>query len=252
MCAIERQEKEEEDQGQERTFIKVKKQKKYDVIYADPPWQYRQVATGACGVGIGGGAQKYYETMSLYEIMRLPVEQLASNDSALFLWVTMPMLSEGLKVIEAWGFQYKTCAFVWVKQNKKSPGLFWGLGHWTRSNAEVCLLGIRGRPIRKHKGIHSVVISRVSSHSRKPLEVQTKIMELLGDVRRIELFSRNDSEIDGWDTWGSEASGSLELEQAQWHSQIENRLKKHKKDGASKRGEDTTGISKKKYSKREK
>ena len=107
--------------------------KKYQIIYADPPWQYNRKA----GRGI---ASDHYPTMSLQEICNLPVGNLADKNCALFLWVTFPQLREGLSVIQAWGFQYKTVAFVWVKQNKKADTLFLGLGHWTRSNAEICLL----------------------------------------------------------------------------------------------------------------
>ena len=108
--------------------------KKYQIIYADPPWQYNRKA----GQGI---AADHYPTMSLQEICDLPVGKLADKDCVLFLWVTFPQLREGLSVIQAWGFQYKTVAFVWVKKNKKADTLFLGLGHWTRSNAEICLLG---------------------------------------------------------------------------------------------------------------
>lgn len=104
--------------------------------------------------------------------------------------------------IRKWGFTYKTCAFTWVKQNRKSDGLFWGLGFWTRANAELCLLATRGRPKRVNKGVHSVVLSHVREHSRKPDEVRDRIVELMGDIPRIELFARQ--QVDGWDCWGDE------------------------------------------------
>ena len=111
--------------------------KKYQIIYADPPWQYNRKA----GQGI---AADHYPTMSLQEICDLPVGKLADKDCVLFLWVTFPQLREGLSVIQAWGFQYKTVAFVWVKKNKKADTLFLGLGHWTRSNAEIVCLQRKG------------------------------------------------------------------------------------------------------------
>ena len=113
--------------------------KKYPVIYADPPWQYRVYSKK----GLGRSAESHYPTMGIDEIRALPVAELAEKDCALFLWVTVPCLLEGLSVLQAWGFQYKTIAFVWIKQNKKADSLFWGMGYWTRSNAEFCILATR-------------------------------------------------------------------------------------------------------------
>lgn len=96
--------------------------KKYPVIYADPPWQYRVYSQK----GLGRSAESHYPTMGIDEIRALPVAELAEKDCALFLWVTIPCLLEGLSVLQAWGFQYKTIAFVWIKQNKKADSLFWG------------------------------------------------------------------------------------------------------------------------------
>ena len=117
--------------------------KKYDVIYADPPWSYRDKALAG-----DRGAGCKYDVMSLEDIKKLPVKDLAEEDCALFMWVTMPFLEEAFAVMRAWGFEYKTCAFTWVKQNKKADTLFWGMGNWTRANAELCLLGVRGKPKR--------------------------------------------------------------------------------------------------------
>ena len=113
--------------------------KKYSVIYADPPWQFKAYSAK----GMGRSAEKHYPTMDIEAIKGLPVDELADRDCALFLWVTFPCLREGLAVLESWGFTYKTAAFVWVKQNKKADSLFWGLGYWTRANAEVCPLVAR-------------------------------------------------------------------------------------------------------------
>ena len=107
--------------------------KKYSIILADPPWAYKVWAKK----GVGRTAESHYPTMHIEDIRALPVGKLAAKDCALFLWVTMPTLSEAFSVIEAWGFTYKTVAFVWIKQNRKSPSLFWGLGHWTRANDNV-------------------------------------------------------------------------------------------------------------------
>lgn len=111
---------------------------------------------------------------------------LAAKDSALFLWATFPQLPEALRLIQAWGFTYKSVAFVWLKQNRKSPGWFYGLGFWTRGNAEVCLLATRGHPKRQAANIHQFIISPVREHSRKPEEAREKIVALMGDLPRVE------------------------------------------------------------------
>lgn len=174
--------------------------KKYDIIYADPPWSYSDK-------GCNGNAADHYPTMTVEEICKLPVNVagggIASDNCILFMWATYPMLREALKVIEAWGFTYKTVAFNWVKQNKTGAGLFWGLGNWTRSNSEICLLAVKGKPRRMSASVHSVILSPVQQHSRKPAEARDRIVELMGDLPRIELFAREAAP--GWDAWGDEA-----------------------------------------------
>jgi N6-adenosine-specific RNA methylase IME4 len=140
--------------------------------------------------------------MDIDELCALPVAAIAAKDSALFLWATFPMLPEALRVIHAWGFKYKSVAFVWLKQNKKSPGWFYGLGFWTRANAEVCLLATRGRPIRKDNSIHQLIVSPIEQHSKKPDEAREKIVRLMGELPRVELFARQTPP--GWDVWGNE------------------------------------------------
>lgn len=177
--------------------------KKYGVIYADPPWHYDR----RHGHGV---AENHYPTMSLDEICALPVASLAAENSALFLWATFSQLKEALRVIDAWGFQYKTLAFLWLKQNRKADTWFYGMEFWTRSNAEVCLLATRGRPKRQCAGIHQFVVSRIEQHSKKPDIVRAKIVQLMGDVPRVELFARQ--KTPGWDTWGNEVENDLEME----------------------------------------
>ena len=175
--------------------------KKYDVIYADPPWSYRDKALAG-----DRGAGCKYDVMSFEDIKKLPVKDLAEEDCALFMWVTMPFLEEAFAVMRAWGFEYKTCAFTWVKQNKKADTLFWGMGNWTRANAELCLLGVRGKPKRKDAGVHSVIISHIEEHSKKPSEIRDRICKLLGcgggGHKKIELFERQT--VGGWDCGGNE------------------------------------------------
>jgi N6-adenosine-specific RNA methylase IME4 len=130
------------------------------------------------------------------------VGDLADDDCILFLWVTMPQLNVCFDIIKSWGFVYKTNAFTWVKRNKISKSLFWGMGRWTRANAELCLLATKGHPKRFDAGVHSVVYTPIEEHSKKPSVVRDRIVKLCGDVPRIELFARQ--KIEGWDSWGNE------------------------------------------------
>ena len=108
--------------------------KKYSVIYADPPWRYKVYSKK----GLGRSAESHYPTMRLEDIKALPIGELAAKDCALFMWITFPCMQEAFQVLEAWGFQYKTTAFVWIKQNRVSDSLFWGhgvLGHGQTLNS---------------------------------------------------------------------------------------------------------------------
>ena len=147
--------------------------------------------------------------MSIDELCALPVETLAEKDCLLFLWATFPQLPEALRLIQAWGFTFKTVAFVWLKLNKKSPTWFYGLGYWARGNAEICLLAKRGKPKRRSAGVHQFIISPVEEHSKKPDVTRDKIIELAGDLTRVELFARQ--KTPGWDVWGNEVDSDLSL-----------------------------------------
>ena len=180
--------------------------KKYSIIYADPPWQYKVYSKK----GLGRSAESHYLTMELEDIQALPVGELADTDCILFMWTTIPLLKDCFSVMKAWGFEYKTVGFVWIKQNKKSDSLFWGMGHWTRANAEFCMLATKGRPKRKSAGVHQVIISHIEEHSKKPDIVRHKIIELVGDLPSVELFARE--KADGWDAWGNEVDCDIEIE----------------------------------------
>lgn len=138
---------------------------KYQIIYADPPWKYDR----SKGEGV---AERYYPTMSVSELSELPIAELADKDAVLFMWATFPKLNEALQLIKAWGFKYKTVAFVWLKQNKSGIGWFYGLGFWTRGNAEICLLATKGKPKRKSPCVHQFIISPLRRHSRMKQEIK--------------------------------------------------------------------------------
>jgi len=179
--------------------------KKYQIILADPPWEYKDKALAG-----NRGAGCKYETQNMQWLKNLPVSQIADKDCILFLWVTMPLLKDSFDVIEKWGFKYKTVAFTWIKKNKSSDylfwdmsdSLFWGMGNWTRANAELCLLATKGNIKRLDAGVHSVVNTPIERHSKKPDEVRERIVKLVGELPRIELFAREKTE--GWDVWGNE------------------------------------------------
>lgn len=162
-----------------------------------PPWAYKDKACA----GKRGACFKY-PVMDSRSIGEFPIRQIAAENCVLFMWVTMPKLNECFDLINAWGFEYKTCAFVWIKKNKKANSLFWGMGRWTRANAEICLIATKGKPKRQAANVHSVVLSPIERHSKKPDEIRERIVQLCGDLPRIELFAREHAE--GWDCWGNE------------------------------------------------
>ena len=173
--------------------------KKYDAIYADPPWKFLTYSDK----GKGRSAEKHYPTMSKEAIEQLPISKISQKNSVLFLWVTAPCFEQGLELIKAWGYTYKTVAFTWVKLNKKNGKLFMGMGYYTRANAEYCLLATKGKVLeRKSKAVPSAVVTPIEWHSKKPDVVRERIVALFGDRPRIELFARQYA--DGWDCWGNE------------------------------------------------
>ena len=174
--------------------------KKYNIIYCDPPWKY------GCwyqSEKVKRNAADHYKVMPINEIKEIPVRNIKAKDSVCAMWVTFPCLIEGLELLKAWGFTYKTVLFTWVKRNKKCDTWFLGLGNYTRANAEICLLGTSGKGLpRISRSVRQLIDSRIEEHSKKPNEARERIVELFGDIPRIELFARQYA--DGWDCWGNE------------------------------------------------
>jgi len=175
---------------------------KYKIIYADPPWRYTNHRNGK------KTAAYHYPIMPFDEVKALPVREIADKNSILFMWATPPCLPQAFELMKAWGFVYKTVAFTWIKFNKNGTP-FWGLGHYTRANPEYCLLGTRGRVKRVSASVHSVIMTQIREHSRKPDEARDKIIELMGELTRIELFARQ--QVPGWTVWGNEVENSIDL-----------------------------------------
>jgi len=208
----------------------------YKIIYADPPWRYKNWSMSELAQRGEKWARRMgrspYDVMDTEDICKLPVGELAAKDCVLFLWVTDPKLEEAFKVINAWGFSYRTVAFTWVKTNKKRglaplgehlgalmayglEGYFdwlfcFGLGFWTRANPEMCLLATRGHPKRVSNKVQQLCIAPRRDHSRKPDEIRDRIVELCGDLPRIELFARPPIP-EGWDVWGDEVESDVIL-----------------------------------------
>lgn len=180
--------------------------KKYSIIYADPPWSFKTYSQKGKEKK---SADCYYNCMKIEDIYNLPVSKIADDNCILFLWVTFPLLLEGLETIKKWGFTYKTCGFNWIKKNKKSDTWFWGLGYWTRSNSEICLLATKGNPKRISASVHQICDARIRKHSQKPNEIRDRIVQLCGDLPRIELFARE--QFEGWDVFGNEVKNSVLL-----------------------------------------
>ena len=183
-------------------------QKKYNIILADPPWSIAATAQ----IPSGRPNSRPYVAMRMVDIFSLPISEIAEKDSCLFLWATSPLIPEALFCMRSWGFEYKCVAFTWIKRNTKADSLFWGMGWWTRSNPEFCLLGTRGSPKRDAKNVHSVIDTKIEEHSKKPEEVKNKIVLLCGDKPRIELFAR--TKTVGWDVWGNEIESDIKIEDA--------------------------------------
>ena len=176
----------------------------FRVIYADPPWNFKTFSEK--GRDRSPDGQGHYNVMSLEDIQRLPVRDITDINSFLFLWVTDPLLIQGIQTMEKWGFRYVTVAFTWVKTRPtKDDGWRWhmGNGYYTRANPEMCLLGRRGKgPInRKNADVRQLIIDPIREHSRKPARVRDSI-ERLFDGPYLEMFGR--SKRDGWTVWGNQ------------------------------------------------
>lgn len=174
----------------------------FGVICADPPWRFRTWSE----TNQHKSASKHYDLMTTDDIKAMPVASLAADDCCLFLWCINPMLPQGFEVLSAWGFTFKTLAFCWAKTTSRThqswaPKYHVGLGHWSRANVEICILGTRGRPKRLAKDVRQLIVEPRREHSRKP-EQFFKSVERLASGPYLELFSRTERE--GWSTFGNE------------------------------------------------
>ena len=198
--------------------------KKYQVIYADPPWLFKTYSDK----GKDRSPEQHYKCMTMEDIKNLPIQDIADDDCVLFIWATYPMLNQCLETIKAWGFTYKTIGFTWVKLLKKWKDrsidygiikeseqieklMAMGLGYITRANPEICIYATKGKPKRPNsKSIRNLVISAIDIHSKKPLEVVNRLNIMYPDSAKIELFARKKIHKD-WDYWGDEIISDIAI-----------------------------------------
>lgn len=199
----------------------------FGVIYMDPPWRISVWSEKGMGRSVDGlltpeqmrnrsrqnRPERHYKTMSLEDIAAIPVEDVAAKNCVLIMWVVDPLLPEALEIAKGYGFKYKTTAFYWVKQRRRTSnrgrgvGDFWhklfpmGTGYWSRTNPEQALLFTKGHPKRLSAAVRKLVISPRREHSRKPDRIYSDIEEMCAGPY-LELFSRTTRE--GWTAWGND------------------------------------------------
>ena len=187
--------------------------KKYQIIYADPPWSFSSKELQKYGGERFTSMDKHYPTQHKDWIKKLPIKDISDMDCALFLWTTDAHIKEAIETIEAWGFKYITIAFIWEKKTITGKTVH-NLGAWTMKNYEICLFGTRGTML-KYKKVNNIpqkVEALRRKHSQKPKRVRENIELLFGDLPRIELFARE--KTSGWDVWGNEVDSDIDLSEA--------------------------------------
>ncbi len=184
--------------------------KKYNVIYADPPWSYDNKKTGR---NMEYGAEHNYSTMTMQDISLLPVNEITEDNALCFIWVTVPLLPEGLETLKSWGFTYKTM-LTWDKEK-------FGMGFWFRGQTEHLVMGVKGKvkPFRSH--VRNILRLKLGEHSQKPQYFRDVITDLctrsFDEPKKLELFARSragffpDYEYEGWDVYGNQVNNSISI-----------------------------------------
>lgn len=181
--------------------------KKYEIIYADPPWSYYNGTTKKQTDKDFGNfynrPDQYYDLLSIEDLKKFPVEEISANQSLLFVWATSPKLHRAIELIRGWGFKFVTVPFVWIKTQEDGSIRQNGNGWYTIQNAEYVLLGRKGARLdRSTKDQKQIVLEPNQEHSEKPEEVRNRIDKMYQNKRKIELFARR--EVDNWEVWGKE------------------------------------------------
>ena len=175
--------------------------RRYNIIYADPPYSFRVHVNDNNG---SRNARYFYNTMTDQDIIKLPISKIAAPDCALFLWIPSPNLLLLNDIFNSWGFEFKTIAFNWVKTYPNSDKIRLGMGHYTRAGCECCFLATRGHLKVQSHSVKQVIVAPYTKHSEKPLEVRDRIVQLYGDLPRIELFARTVDPEGKWDVMGDQ------------------------------------------------
>ena len=175
---------------------------KYNIIYCDPPWHYRNQQQHSTGGRKTGGAVSHYSCLKLKDLKNLPIKEITDKDCLIFMWSSSPHLDQAIDLMKAWGFKYATIAFVWDKM-RVNPWFY------TMSQCEICLVGKMGKiPFpRGARNIRQLVTDKRRAHSQKPDEVRKRIEQMFPEQSKIELFARGACE--GWDVWGDEVESSI-------------------------------------------
>lgn len=184
--------------------LKAQTMKKYEIIYADPAWQYKTKESLAKTSILNGKLNTHYETMTIAELGELPLGSISDKNSMLFMWVVSPMLDDGIELMKKWGFKYSTIAFIWHKQ-RANPG------HYTMSECEICLVGRRGKipTPRGARNVRQFLSEMRGKHSAKPIEIRKRIELMFPTQTKLEMFARQSAV--GWDAWGNEVENSIDL-----------------------------------------
>ena len=187
--------------------------KKYQIIYCDPPWNFGNRMYSSNKIDHHRAISRAYPVMKTQDICKLPIKDICAENAICFMWVADAFIPEALEVLRAWGFQYKTIAFIWQKKEKSGKQVCY-MGQWTMKGSEIVLLGTRGKMTQyliSRKIRQLVEASRErKKHSRKPQIIRDRIVEMFGNLPRIELFSRQ--KTDGWDVWGNEVKSDIDFE----------------------------------------
>jgi N6-adenosine-specific RNA methylase IME4 len=173
---------------------------RYGAIYADPPWQFQAYSGPRVAQR---SAHQHYAVAGHDALAAMTPAAVALPDCALFMWAVDSHLDQAIRLMQAWGFTFKTVAFVWVKVCKDGVTPRMGMGLWTRKQSEICIMGTRGHVARQSKGVRQVIMAPRREHSRKPDETRDRIRQLVAGPY-LEMFARTTTP--GWDVWGNETN----------------------------------------------
>lgn len=181
-------------------------QKKYQIVYADPAWEIKYLKETLAGIN---DYELPYDTMTDEEIINIAVKDIIADDAILFLWCIDSRIPILQRLMRNWGFEYKTVGFVWYKRSIHTNYENATMSKYTRKSCEFCFIGTRGKYLVKNPTKPQFISEPKREHSRKPDAIRTRIVEMCGDIPRVELFGRQ--RFEGWDIWGNDAPNETQL-----------------------------------------